>query len=78
MSTGNTRSVINSLIDIGIMFDIYWTKKVKDHTFEMLLKKYECNFDHLFSPYFLPYVYNTEMLPVGSCISWVNDYTNEY
>jgi uncharacterized protein involved in tolerance to divalent cations len=36
------------------------------------------NFDHLFSPYFLPYVYNTVMLPVGPCISWVNDYTNEY
>jgi hypothetical protein len=28
-------------------------------------KKYECNFDHLFSPY----VYNTVMLPVGPCIS---------
>ena len=34
-------------------------------------KKYECNFDHLFSPYFLPYVYNTVMLLVGPCISWV-------
>ena len=30
-----------------------------------LQKKYECNFDHLFSPY----VYNTVMLPVGPCIS---------
>ena len=29
------------------------------------------------SPYFLPHVYNTVMLPVGPCISWVNDYTNE-
>ena len=28
--------------------------------------------------YFLPYVDNTVMLPVGPCISWVNDYTNEY
>ena len=53
-------------------------KKLRIISLNCFQKKYECNFDHLFSPYFLPYVDNTVMLPVGPCISWVNDYTNEY
>jgi hypothetical protein len=53
-------------------------KKLRIISLYCFQKKFECNFDHLFSPYFLPYVDNTVMLPVGLCISWVNDYTNEY
>jgi transposase len=60
------------------MFIYTGQKKLRIIFLNCFQNKYECNFDHLFSPYFLPYVYNTVMLPVGPCISWVNDYTNEY
>jgi hypothetical protein len=48
-------------------FEIIYTgqKKLRIICLNCFQKKYEYNFDHLFSPYFLPYVDNTVMLPVG-------------